>query len=245
MFIIIYMLITEIYQQTSILRIYFPYPNNDTVIEISFFFYEWNSSEWKFSIKKKNFLLFIYLLLRISIFFLKWIVFSFSFQFYKKFYSIDPSFLLKIILLLYDLFKRKKKKKNRSLTSIVSHQYAFSFHKKPVCNLIKREVSKSTKESSIDLCNSSPNAASIFSLHFSTSARKKFDCPDWCTEMQKNKEIVDLSTHAHTRFICGFIEPGFIVERLFGMEACFFRRERVGQKLTDLTFWRRWILFLN
>lgn len=195
--------------------------------------------------KKKNFFIIYLFIIKNIHFFLKWIVFSFSFQFYKKFFfdrsvlppQNNPSSVRFI--------QKKKKKKNRSLTSIVSHQYAFSFHKKPVCNLIKREVSKSTKESSIDLCNSSPNAASIFSLHFSTSARKKFDCPDWCTEMQKNKEIVDLSTHAHTRFICGFIEPGFIVERLFGMEACFFRRERVGQKLTDLTFWRRWILFLN
>lgn len=198
MFIIIYMLITEIYQQTSILRIYFPYPNNDTVIEISFFFYEWNSSEWKFSIKKKNFLLFIYLLLRISIFFLKWIVFSFSFQFYKKFYSIDPSFLLKIILLLYDLFKRKKKKKNRSLTSIVSHQYAFSFHKKPVCNLIKREVSKSTKESSIDLCNSSPNAASIFPsifpLPLGRNSIVRIDAPK-CKKTKKSSICRHTRTH--------------------------------------------------
>lgn len=71
-----------------------------------------------------------------------------------------------------------QKKKNLSFFDIDRFsQIRVSFHKKPVCNLIKREVSKSTKGWSIDLCNSSPNGPIDFSHHFSTSARKKFDCP--------------------------------------------------------------------
>lgn len=84
------------------------------------------------------------------------------------------------------------------MTSIVSHQYAFSFHKKPVCNLIKREVSKSTKESSIDLCNSSPNAASIFPsifpLPLGRNSIVRIDAPK--CKKQRNRRFVD--TRAHT-----------------------------------------------
>lgn len=116
-------------------------------------------------------------------FFLKWIVFSFSCEFQKKIF-IDPP--------QNDPFSSctiySKKKKYLSFFDIDRFsQIRVSFHKKPVCNLIKREVSKSTKGWSIDLCNSSPNGPIDFSHHFSTSARKKFDCPYWCTEMQKQR----------------------------------------------------------
>lgn len=148
--------------------------------------------------KKKNFFIIYLFIIKNIHFFLKWIVFSFSFQFYKKFFfdrsvlppQNNPSSVRFI--------QKKKKKKNRSLTSIVSHQYAFSFHKKPVCNLIKREVSKSTKESSIDLCNSSPNAASIFPsifpLPLGRNSIVRIDAPK-CKKTKKSSICRHTRTH--------------------------------------------------
>lgn len=70
--------------------------------------------------------------------------------------------------------------KKISLSLVLRHRSFLTntrFFSQPVCNLIKREVSKSTKESSIDLCATRRPTRIDFSLHFS-AARKKFDCPD-------------------------------------------------------------------
>lgn len=107
------------------------------------------------------------------------------------------SFLLRFIQK-----KKKERKISLSLSLVLWHRSFLTntrFFSQPVCNLIKREVSKSTKESSIDLCATRRPTRIDFSLHFS-AARKKFDCPDWCTEC-KNKEIVDLYTRIHGSFV--------------------------------------------